>query len=73
LLILVHRDCAALSERIRRLEAAIFPAEESELIHRVSSSGKPNVHLDEEQERTSEWLEDLLTDPNRSITKPPAV
>jgi hypothetical protein len=62
-----HRDCAVISQRIGRLEEVVFGQDESELVQKGST--KTNVHQDVEQQRTSEWLEDLLTDPQRRLPK----
>ena len=58
--------------RVRRLEAAIFGADELELFQKISTSAR-SIHQDEEQQRTSEWLEDLLTDPQARVSKPISV
>lgn len=58
-----------LVERIQRLERAVFPAGEAEVAHEDSPTGRmdpatSNSRLsnqDEEQQRTSQWLEGLLT------------
>jgi hypothetical protein len=54
---------------VRRLEAAIFGADEAELVQKISTSAR-SIHPDEEQQKTSEWLEDLLTDPQGRVSKP---
>lgn len=66
-----ERECSSLVQRIRRLESAIFPSEDSEATYYGGSSGRliPQVknassrllNQDEEQQRTSEWFEGLLT------------
>ncbi|KAG2414474.1 hypothetical protein HFD88_003665 [Aspergillus terreus] len=67
--VFVHHDrhCVELVERIQRLERAVFPAGEAGVAHetgRIDPAKTSNSRLynqDEEQQRTSQWLEGLLT------------
>ncbi|GES64217.1 Zn(II)2Cys6 transcription factor [Aspergillus terreus] len=70
--VFVHheRHCVELVERIQRLERAVFPAGEAGVAHEDAPTGQidpaktSNSRLsnqDEEQQRTSQWLEGLLT------------
>ncbi|KAF7596249.1 hypothetical protein BBP40_002782 [Aspergillus hancockii] len=64
------RDCSELAQRIQRLERAVFPTGELGSIHdgpvasgidpAIASTSKAS-NQDEEQQMTSQWLEDLLT------------
>ncbi|KAL4751795.1 hypothetical protein BDW72DRAFT_212561, partial [Aspergillus terricola var. indicus] len=64
------QHCSELVERIQRLERAVFPTGERGASHYTSSAGiidpakTPNSTLpnqDEEQQKISQWLEDLFT------------